>query len=384
MKKTIHKIHCILVLIALLATGLFIPSALADAAEVWVNNVKLDASGCYLANGSTIATTTKPTTGGYAYFDASASTLMLYHAVIDDVTQVDLLNKGLIYAADDLNVVFIGDNFLSYNGSVANGLHGIIIKGSSTFSGSGSATIEIQNSGGGTSGYGVFCSAGDLSIFDCTLNIYVQADVSASGITVSGNILVSGSDITAYCKGNYSKGVYCPMAQFRMTSGKLSMTAEATTAATALNQATMGLYANGIFLEGGEGIFKGVGPSYIFGIESKSGTINVSGGYFRAVGDTAALYFNVAAGASPVYNLTGVSTFVSEDVSGSGSRLWISIADGELASTTSSASPFHYVQFIADVPQTGDGARPWLWAGLGAAAAAGAVAFIIILRKRRR
>ncbi len=76
-----RRLTAVFILVTLLSLFFALPSAsAANATEVWVNNVKLDSSAYYLANGSGTATTTKPATGGYVFFNAAAGTLTLYNA----------------------------------------------------------------------------------------------------------------------------------------------------------------------------------------------------------------------------------------------------------------------------------------------------------------
>ena len=369
-KKT-YRFSIAFILVTLVALFLALPSASAAATVVWVNDVKLDSSAYYLASGSTVATTTKPATGGYAYFNVAAGTLTLYNMQLNTPHTYNTYNIPL-FANGDLNIVLTGASTLQYHNNDARKFMGIYVQGSLTISGSGSLSINISNTNAASILYGIYVH--DLAIASGTISMDLESVNMIFGFDSFGDILVTGGSATIRCDGEDGYAIAAQMGDFRMTDGTVD-------ALFTANDAARGLYAFNILLEGGSGTFAADGiATGSMGGEFKETALSVTGGHFIFRGRTYALNYQSR---SYTLNLENVLTYVSTASSGSGRTLWASAADGVLINTTAETSPFLFVEFMMPVPQTGDSARPWLWAGIGAGAVLLAATAVLLVRRRR-
>ncbi len=381
--KTAQKIRFAIPLIALLILFVSMSSALAGASEVWVNGVKLDAGGFYLANGSTTATTTKPSGLGYAYFDVAASTLTLDAAVLTSLYTAPGGENALVYADGELTVILKGDSSLIYHGASINDIRGIWSTSTLTLTGTGTADIDIENNDL-SRGYAAGIVSGyDLNVLGGDYDIHLLATDNATGISAVHNTVISGGQISIHTTGRDGAGIN--------SGGNIDISGGWIDTTGTHANVSMGMYGDEIFLRGGEGLFRAGGAFISSGLMFSNSTLHVSGGDFVFSGGSCAL--NYAGTAPPAYDLSGVDTFVSEDAAGLGRWLWKSKADGELASS-GSPSPFLYVQFSErrsqsaaslSAPQTGDGRAPWLWAGIALVAllAAAGIPAAAMRRKTR-
>ena len=368
-----HRLTAVFILVTLLSLFFALPSAsAANATEVWVNDVRLDASAYYLANGSSTATTTKPATGGYVYFNAAAGTLTLYNAQLN-TTHFQSYNS-LLFANGDLTVVLAGTSTLQNTATSAGTYMGIYVQGLLTLTGSGSATIQMNCTSVSIALYGIYSH--DMKIEGGTLNVDIDGLDAVYGIDSYYDIYISGGNITIDADGYYGIGVYAQTGDFRMTGGSIYVTGSS-------DYDMYSVSGQNISLEGGTGTFWLGETSNGYGGVIESNTFSVSGGHFIFSGGRSALYSQTS---SYTLNVSNVLTYASTNSSGSGKSLWSSPADGKLIATASNDFRFHYVEFIAygTAPQTGDGQTPWLWAGIGMICLLSAAGFTAGARRKCR
>ena len=376
--KSIFRVCITMILTALLTLTAFAPVALAaNATEVYVNNVKLDKDNPYWKNGNAAASKDD----GNAYFDETSATLTLYNAVINTArdTLVSGTYRPLVSANGDVTVVLSGANSLQYNDVLTGQIAGIYASGTTTIRGSGSLDIQIENAASTTFTFAIY-SYRALSIQGGTISIAVHAGTITHGLYSRADIWISGGQTTIDNRGERTRMVYTEDGDFRMTGGTVTGSAESS------GSSGLALYAEDITLEGGEGIFKAFGVPEARGLSMWDADLIVSGGHFVFMGEEAALR-------SYISNLSviadGILIYVSESSDGAAKWRWLSIADGELAETSTKTTPFLYVEFLdpsfyGTMPQTGDGQTPWLWAGMSLCVLIGAAGLIWALRRKRK
>lgn len=357
MKKTSRIFFAMMIAVFLFSVFALPSASAAGATSVWVNNVELNAGSPYWKNGNLPATASD----WNAHFDAATSTLTLNNAVIGTLHAYSSYN-GLLFANGDLTLVLTGSSTLQYGATSLGTYMGIYVQGLLTVTGSGGASILLNGTAFSSYLYGIYTH--DLAIEAGTLNIQVNCVFMSYGIASYGDAVISGGSVTVGCNGLMCNGVYAQTGDFIMTGGRIAVTAIAGGDAIALQ-------AQGITLEGGEGVFAGNASKPVYGGYLIGNTLNVSGGHFVFCGIYGGLFCQSAPLAA---NLTNVLTYVSPSMDGSGKRLWTGPADGELASNFVAISPFRYVEFILpgtgeEYPRTGDTASPWLWAGIALCAA---------------
>ena len=386
--KRYRLIHIGLIL-ALLGGLLLVPvgASAAGATAVVVEGQILDANTPYWKNGNL-----PPSKDDWnAWFDASSSTLTLKDA---DLTILYTIGAGVMALAD-LTIVLLGENKIISDSTPSSDNYGIYIGGSLEITGSGSLEMTMADNGGMQS-CGVL-AADAVVISGGTIHITMAGDAIAfhsSGFVLSGGTVnitqtgagaaiytmadmrVSGGSLDIRLTGRYPYAI--------LVSGEFKMTGDAVSSETncATNiGAVIGLVVQSLALEGGTGTVEvtGVGSDvYAIGVD---GPMAVSGGHFVLSGSASAYYYPKANPATPDYTIgPSIKTYVSNLADGDGKWRWYSAADGELASTWAAASPFKYIEFIMDIPQTGDDARLWLW--LGTAVLAIAAGAGLLLRKR--
>lgn len=350
MKKTLAAFT----LSMFLSLCLALPAALAaGSTEVWVNNVKLDASNPYWKNGNAPASAAD----WNAHFDAATATLTFQNAALDAVSPT---YTAMVYAGADIRIVFQNHNTLAYNSALYSTVYGVHANGDITIDGDGSADFRITtniSNGQAAAIYG----EGGLTILGGSLTMDVRAGFVAVGIRGFNGFLHAGGHMDVYTEASRSYAVFENNILFRMTGGSISATSVST------DELAHALSGSQLSLEGGEGVFRAYGPTSAYGLYFWERNLSYTGGRYLFAGDTSALFYSDID--SVVYTLTGGPVYATEAVSGSGKRLWISEAkDGRLESNLNETSSFKYVQFgeWPELPQTGDNARPWLWAGMGA------------------
>ena len=349
----------------------------AGADKVWINNYMLDSSAKYWKNDGTAGTPSDYN----AYFDPITSTLTLDEATLTTLYTAPSSDSALVYADGDLTVILKYDSALTYHGTSLYDIRGIWATGTLTLSGTGSVDIDLQNNDTGRGFAAGIVSGYDLNVQGGDYDMQIIATDNATGISAVHDTTISGGQIVVHTTGEDGTGI--------SSGGNVDISGGWISTAGAITNVSAGLYGDEIFLRGGDGLFQAGGAFIACGLMFENDTLHVSGGNFVFSGSSSAM--NYAGSAPPAYDLHGVDTYVSEDVAGLGRWLWTSKADGELASS-GTASPFLYVQFserrtqnAASVaaPQTGDGAKPWLWAALGAVAVLGAAGLIWRSRRKR-
>jgi hypothetical protein len=183
----------------------------------------------------------------------------------------------------------------------------------------------------------------------------------------------TGGEIDIYTEASRSYGVFTNYGLLRMTGGKLTVTAVSS------NGFAYALRCEAVSLEGGYARFSAYGPNDAYGLLYRAGTPDVTGGHFKLIGATSAMYREYL-GQELTEPAAGMYVYVSGQTDGSGRSMWTSPADGVLTAASGVPSPFHYAEFI-DTPLTGDSAHPWLWAGLAGLCLA--VFAGMIIRRRR-
>ena len=332
----------------------------AGATQAYVNNVLLNAATPYWQNGSASASGWLPEDAWNAYFDATTATLTLKDAVINTIYNAGFGVTALVYAAEDLKVIIAGDSRLQYTGVGTDNVYGIYAAGNLTVTGNGSIDIRLQNLSGGSNFMYAVSGYSDLLIQSGTIHINMEGSGYVYGFHSYSDMTFTGGTATVISKGSDARIAYIGGGDFRMTGGSLNGTAEST------ETSARGIYASAAYLEGGTGVFISTGLNKTRGMLLDDGPLYVTGGLFRFIGDWEAMcidkqpYVIEVAPTIPVY--------VSEYASGAGMRRWMSSADGKLAGDIylGKTSPFLFVQFgeWPEAPQTGDGTRPWLWAGI--------------------
>ena len=377
-----HKGRIAVLFIALLLCTPAIPAGAAGATSVWVNGLELTSFTPYLGSGDIAPSASKPVSGGYAYMDYENARLTLYDMRLDTFhthsTKYATYHSA-VFANGDLEVVLAGTNVLQRTLPDPGIYTGLYIQELLTVTGNGSLDIQMDSTSDETYPYGV-CS--DYMIIENgTLGVRLSGTSQICGLFSYSDIWMTGGSTTVRCDGGQlSAAIMASGGRFTMSGGRVTATANSPAG-------TKGLYCGSVTLSGGEGVFSGYG-----GDDSEGGylsayfeKLSVTGGHFVFRGSTAALltYVNTFE-----MDLTGVQTYVSADGGGSGKSLWTSDADGRLIDKTFTPSPFHYVEFIAPgwyavPPQTGDGTRPWLWAGIALCALLFAAGAGLARRKRR-
>ena len=340
----------------------FSAASAADATEVYVNNVKLDADYPYWVNGSLAALAAKPAGGYNAYFNAAAATLTLQGASIDTVYIIGFYSEeSLVHANGDLTVILAGTNTLSYSSAADRYLYGISGDGDLTVTGSGSVDIQLRNTSAGNGRTCAILSGNNLYIQGGRFSIDVEGPEYGYGfISESADMVYAGGYAEVVVSSRASRVLYIRSGSFRMTGGTIRGTI------SSVSGGSRGFAAVDAYLEGGTAVIRALGGTArgLHVYSDGSGTLSVSDGDFTFIGDDVALRFGDNAVSVNIADI--VEVYVSEAVSGSNLERWYSAAQGELAMTTTLSSPFKYVRFVApvDMPRTGDNAVPCLWAGI--------------------
>lgn len=180
-------------------TGDFVPGKIAEYKTVQISptfavlgGVTLNDSTPYLANGASAAVADRPSSDGYAHFDAHTRILTLHNSIINGAASSND-NYG-IYAVDDLTIALEGSNSITADDATFDDFFttwrgdsiGIYLQDKAlTISGTGSLTV---NAGKGASSYGIY--ADGVTITDGA-TVYASAgcaDASGSGMFYSCGI----------------------------------------------------------------------------------------------------------------------------------------------------------------------------------------------------
>ncbi len=256
--KPATKAICVLILAAAMLL-LFAPSALAaDADEVYVNNVKLDANYPYWVNGDTAATKTKPAGGYNAYFDAASSTLALSNAVLH-TTYFDGAYRSMVYANGDVSILLQGQNNFTYASAAYEYIIGVRGEGGLVLAGNGSADFQITLSYADAQACAVY-AADTMLIYGCGITADLQAAYAAVGILSDRDIFFLDGYADIKTTARHSNGIYSLNSHLEVRGGSLSVTAVST------NESAFALTGDEVYLEGGEGVFRAYGPNVAHGL----------------------------------------------------------------------------------------------------------------------
>jgi hypothetical protein len=366
---------CLIIILFLCALQTAALAAGADA--VWINNYKLDSSAQYWKNNGTVGTPSDFN----AYFDAVTSTLTLDAANLTSLYTAPSGDSALVYADGELTVILKNDSSLTCHGTSIYDIRGIWATSTLTLTGTGTANIDLQNDAADRGFAMGIVSGYDLNVQNGDYDMDIMATDQATGIFITHDTVISGGQIKVYTSAKDGIAINS-QGNVDISGGEIDATGSNT-------GISVGMFGDEIFLRGGEGLLQ-AGDAFIScGLMFENNTLHVSGGDFVFSGSNCAMSYGGTD--PPSYDLRGIDTFVSEDALGLGRWQWKSKTDGELASSESH-SPFRYVQFSekrslhgvsASAPQTGDGTRPWLWAGISVACLLCAAGVVLPVRRKR-
>ena len=380
--KITQKTMAVTILTIFLSLFLLPPVASAAAAtEVILNQATLNAAAPYWVNGTTAAVAYADSWN--AYFDAGTSTLTLRDASVDQYTIIPGYSfvYALIQANGDLTVELTGSSSLTERAGlllVTDNFAGLYANGTLTVQGSGSLDFVYN---GIAQAFAIY-SEDNLYWLGGTYRCR-RSSGYLCGLNSRADLLIAGGNITIQGEGEQLRGVTADQGHFRMTGGTVQCRL------TSLAFDAYALHAITVEITGGNGLFSAIGSNESYGIRYYEGTASITGGCFTFVGEGSAICCADEA-LPPEKPSPGMNIFVSDTVDGSGLQRWYSSADGLLGSIeryapyTLTPSPFHYVRICMPAPQTGDGARPWLWAGIAAVVLLGAVWAVNALRKKNK
>lgn len=345
----------VLILLASLAAS---AALAAPATQAELHGVTLNSANPYWANsGSGSASDWN------VFFDVSTPTptLRLKSAIIHTPAGTG----ELLYVDGDVIIALEGANTIAYSGSYTypTGLfvNGALTIADSPASGTGSLTISIESAGTLANVHGITAN-GIITVESGILSVDTVSAANSTGLTSGSEVRVTGGSMSVGGSGILHNTIYS--GQFVMTGGTVDATA------TASNPASAALNTTGVNITGGDGTFSSTGSGHgalVHIIDAND--FQVLGGHAVFIGAGDGLYFDLPGDVVPT---TNQQIRVATNTSGSGKTIW-SAAMGILASNTSQASAFRYVEFgvqavVPDTPnppQTGDVRRPWLWLGVG-------------------
>ncbi|HPJ02855.1 MAG TPA: hypothetical protein PKU80_08445 [Candidatus Limiplasma sp.] len=322
-----------------LAALCFAVTALADmppATQVYIDGVLLDGQALYLASGSDAAVQTKPADGGYAHFDSATATLTLHGMTLHTAANVPGVPQSLIYADGSLTVALEGDNTLRYTTNAGAALLGIAAKGALTLAGSGTLTVSMNSFNEAAGNTVTAVSAGEsLLVQGGNVAVAITSGQTGFGLHAAEGIAVSGGDVQVTVQAKLAHAVYAGSGDVTITGGNLM--AEAKAAGEA--DVATGLNAAQITLAGGQATFQATGaPEHSLGA-SIGGTITVTGGRLRLIGETRAV--NEEMTAAPITD-TLIPVYCAEAASGAGMQPW---TDGLMPETDDEAVSVRFLQF---------------------------------------
>ena len=388
MSRNYTGIRIIIAIAVLLAALAVCTAAMAGATVININKATLNAVTRYWVNGTTTAVAY--TDSWNAYFDAGTSTLTLRDAKVDQYQNLVGSVYGLIQADGDLTVVLAGSSSLTDTAGllgIYDSLVGLYANGNLTVRGSGSLDFAYD---GNASAYGVY-SQNSLNWLSGTYRCS-RSSGYICGMHSRADLLIAGGNITIEGIGQRARGISASSGHLRMMGG--------TVRCRMVSQGydVFALHAGTVELAGGNGVFSATGSSESYGIRYIQGTAEITGGCFTFVGEESAMLCTDEA-LPPEEPASGMEIEVSENADGTGAWQWYTSADGLLGAIeryspyTLTLSPFRYISFCALVvstptpapalPQTGDGLRWPLWAGMVLWAGIG-IAGLLAVRKRRK
>lgn len=352
-KRTGRKL--LVLVLAWFISGCFgLPAASANGGtEVWVNNVWLNSASPYWKNGNATASADD----WNAYFNAAASTLTLKNAIVNTPsdTTVDAATQALVYVDGDITVVLEGDCVLSYAGAYGIKIAGIYASGTLTVTGGGSLSMQIT----ATANQNVmgFTGTNALTVEGGALDLLLTSSFATAAFVSGNTILFSGGSAVAVCDGLFARVFNVSGGTLRITGGAVKGIARSTGQGNAI-----AVLATSAYLEGGQAFLIATASEIAYGFLVGEFTLVVTGGDFATSGTTNAVY--PLTGGNLL--LTGRSIYGSESRTGSGLRLILPGRSTMQTVPLSDLSAYRYLWFTADaeIPRTGDGSMPWLWAGI--------------------
>ena len=161
-KRILSFLLCFCLISVLFPTTVFSDSP----TSVTVGGIILTSDKPYLANGASAASADRPSSDGYAFFDADSGTLTLHDAVIAGAAN-DIDNYG-IYSLADLTIILEGNNSITADDATFDDFFtpwrgdskGIFVDDAAlTVTGSGSLTVTggetpVESGSGNDSGSG--------------------------------------------------------------------------------------------------------------------------------------------------------------------------------------------------------------------------------------
>ncbi len=376
-----QKTVAAVILASLLSLCFSLPVASAlGATEVILNQATLNASTPYWVNGTTAAVAY--TDSWNAYFDAGTSTLTLRDASVDQYKIIPGYSfvYALIQANGDLAVELTGSSSLTERAGlllVTDNFAGMYTNGILTVQGSGSLDFVYD---GVAQAFAVY-SEDNLYWLGGTYRCR-RSSGYLCGLNSRADLLIAGGNITIQGEGAQLRGVTADQGHFRMTGGTVQCRL------ISLAYDAYALHAITVEITGGNGLFSAIGSNESYGIRHYIGTASITGGCFTFIGEEAAMICSGEA-LPPDEPAPGMTVLVSETVDGAGALWWYTSADGLLGSIeryipySLTPSPFHYIRLCAPAPQTGDGSRPWLWAGIALLSLLSAAGPAVAVRGRR-
>ena len=306
-KRILSILLCLCMVLSFLPTMVFVASA-DETDSILVGGVSLTVSKPYLANGASAASADRPTSGGYAFFDAAGGTLTLHDAVISGAANGT--DNYVIYSLDDLTIILEGNSSITAHDASLDDFFttqrgdskGIFVNGSSlTVSGNGRLTVT---GGKGASSYGIY----------------------AEGVTVK-----DGADVRAYagCADANAPGLYfysCGIYSGREASCSIYGGANV----TAIGGETESASARSIVIYAGR-------------------SLSVNGSDMTAAGNTQAL--------TPAPTVTGCTVAAATDVLGNNGAAY----------SSANISSYKYIRVTPDTAQAqwgiaeNDGSAPTIW-----------------------
>ena len=274
--------------------------------------------------------------GGYEYFDDATGTLTLHGITLHTAANAPGVPKSLIYADGSLTIELVGDNTLRYTTNAEAALLGIAVKGTLTLAGSGRLAVNMNSFSEAAGNTVTAVSAGgSLLVQGGNAAIAITSGQEGFGLYAAEGIAVSGGDLQLTVQAKLAYAVYADSGDVSITGGNLM--AEAKAAGEA--DAATGLTVAQITLAGGQATFQATGaPEHSLGA-SIGGTITVTGGRLRLIGETRAV--NEEMTAAPITDAL-IPVYRAEAASGAGMQLW---TDGLMSETGSGTAPVRFLQF---------------------------------------
>jgi len=331
--------------LALVVLCFALPS-LADtpvATGIYVGGVLLDEQTPYLASGGTTATAVKPQSGGYAYFDAAAGTLLLNGITLYTIADAQGVPQSLLYADGSLTVELSGETILRYTTDTDTALLGVAAKGTLTIGGDGSLKLIMNNFSDAADNTLMAISAGGSLLVEAgAIEITITSGQTGFGLYAVNGIELAGGDVQCTVEAKAAHAVYVENGDAAITGGSLLAVAHA----AGEEDTVTGLHAANISIAGGQATFKATGGQEHSIGAYLAGSITASGGRMRLIGDTRALHEESA---MPLQGDTVIPVYTAEATSGAGMQLWTNQTQEALPEESGDARPVRFVQ-LGDYP----------------------------------